>query len=87
MVTTNPAALSPDAPVRDGQLRAPRRRERLLVEAAFALHADGDDTVVRLRHSGISTPAIAAHYLGWMKSGLPKLKRVAEGEPSRPPEV
>jgi uncharacterized protein YndB with AHSA1/START domain len=48
---------------------------------AFALHADGDDTVARLRHSGISTPAIAAHYLGWMKSGLPKLKRVAEGEP------
>src|ERR1700760_646761 len=24
---------------------------------AFALHADGDDTLVRLRHSGISTPA------------------------------
>jgi uncharacterized protein YndB with AHSA1/START domain len=48
---------------------------------AFALHADGDDTMVRLRHSGISTPAIAAHCLGWMKSGLPKLKRVAEGEP------
>jgi len=48
---------------------------------AFALHADGSDTMVRLRHSGLSTPAIAAHYLGWMKSGLPKLKRVAEGKP------
>jgi uncharacterized protein YndB with AHSA1/START domain len=47
----------------------------------FALHADGNDTVVRLRHFGLSTPAIAAHYLGWMKSGLPKLKRVAEGKP------
>jgi uncharacterized protein YndB with AHSA1/START domain len=48
---------------------------------AFALHADGTDTMVRLRHSGLSTPAIATHYLGWMKSGLPKLKRVAEGNP------
>jgi uncharacterized protein YndB with AHSA1/START domain len=47
---------------------------------AFALDADGSDTVVRLRHFGLSTPAIAAHYLGWMKSGLPKLKRVAEGK-------
>ena len=47
---------------------------------AFALHADGNDTVVRLCHSGLSTPAIAAHYLGWMKSGLPKLTRVAEGK-------
>jgi uncharacterized protein YndB with AHSA1/START domain len=46
----------------------------------FALHADANDTVVRLRHFGLSTPAIAAHYLGWMKSGLPKLKRVAEGK-------
>jgi uncharacterized protein YndB with AHSA1/START domain len=47
----------------------------------FALHADGNDTVVRLRHSGLSTPAVAAHYIGWMQSGLPKLKRVAEGNP------
>jgi uncharacterized protein YndB with AHSA1/START domain len=47
---------------------------------AFALHADGNDTVVRLRHSGLSTPAIGAHCLGWMKSGLPRLKRVAEGK-------
>ena len=50
---------------------------------AFALHADGNDTVVRLRHSGLSSPAVAAHYLGWMKSGLPKLRRVAEGNPPR----
>jgi uncharacterized protein YndB with AHSA1/START domain len=48
---------------------------------AFALNADGNDTVVRLRHSGLSTPTIGAHYFGWMKSGLPKLKRVAEGNP------
>jgi uncharacterized protein YndB with AHSA1/START domain len=27
---------------------------------AFALNADGNDTVVRLRHSGLSTPAVAA---------------------------
>lgn len=32
--TMNAAAPVPDAPVRDGQLRAPRRWERLLVEAA-----------------------------------------------------
>ena len=48
---------------------------------AFALQADGNDTVVRLRHFGLSSPAVAAHYLGWMKSGLPKLRRVAEGKP------
>jgi uncharacterized protein YndB with AHSA1/START domain len=48
---------------------------------AFALHADCNDTVVRLRHSGLSTSAVAAHYIGWMQSGLPKLKRVAEGKP------
>jgi hypothetical protein len=27
---------------------------------AFALNADGNDIVVRLRHSGLSTPAVAA---------------------------
>jgi uncharacterized protein YndB with AHSA1/START domain len=48
----------------------------------FILHADGNDTVVRLRHSELSTPAIAAHYFGWMKSGLPELRGVAEGKPS-----
>jgi uncharacterized protein YndB with AHSA1/START domain len=31
---------------------------------AFALNADGNDTVVRLRHSGLSRPTIGAHYLG-----------------------
>jgi uncharacterized protein YndB with AHSA1/START domain len=50
---------------------------------AFALHADGNETMIRLRHSGLSTPAIATHYLGWMKSGLPRLKRVAEGNPPK----
>jgi uncharacterized protein YndB with AHSA1/START domain len=52
-------------------------------KVAFALQADGNDTVVRLRHSGLSSPAVAAHYLGWMKSRLPKLRRVAEGNPPR----
>jgi uncharacterized protein YndB with AHSA1/START domain len=50
---------------------------------AFALQADGDDTIVRLRHSHLSQPAIASHCLGWMKSGLPKLKSVAEGQRPR----
>jgi uncharacterized protein YndB with AHSA1/START domain len=50
---------------------------------AFALHADGNETMIRLRHSGLSTPAIATHYLGWMKSGLPRLKWVAEGNPPK----
>jgi uncharacterized protein YndB with AHSA1/START domain len=45
----------------------------------FALHADGNDTLVRLRHFGLSDPAMAAHCLGWKISGLPKLTAVAEG--------
>jgi uncharacterized protein YndB with AHSA1/START domain len=50
-------------------------------KVAFALQADGNDTIVRLRHSWLSPPAVAAHYIGWMESGLPKLRRVAEGKP------
>jgi uncharacterized protein YndB with AHSA1/START domain len=45
----------------------------------FALHADGKHTLVRLRHFGLSDPAVEAHCLGWRISGLPKLKAVAEG--------
>jgi uncharacterized protein YndB with AHSA1/START domain len=45
----------------------------------FALHADGNHTLVRLRHFGLSDPAVEAHCLGWKNSGLPKLKAVAEG--------
>jgi uncharacterized protein YndB with AHSA1/START domain len=45
----------------------------------FALHADGDHTLVRLRHFGLSDAAAEAHCLGWKISGLPKLKAVAEG--------
>jgi uncharacterized protein YndB with AHSA1/START domain len=45
----------------------------------FALHADGDHTLVRLRHFGLSDSAVEAHCLGWKISGLPKLKAAAEG--------
>ena len=49
----------------------------------FDLQANADDTIVRLRHSHLSQPAIASHCLGWRKSGLPKLKSVAEGQRPR----
>jgi uncharacterized protein YndB with AHSA1/START domain len=45
----------------------------------FALHADGSRTLLRLRHFGLSDPAVEAHCLGWKISGLPKLRAVAEG--------
>jgi uncharacterized protein YndB with AHSA1/START domain len=45
----------------------------------FALHADGNSTLLRLRHFGLSDAAVDAHRLGWKNSGLPKLKAVAEG--------
>jgi uncharacterized protein YndB with AHSA1/START domain len=45
----------------------------------LALHADGNGTFLRLRHFGLSDPAIDAHRLGWKNSALPKLKAVAEG--------
>jgi uncharacterized protein YndB with AHSA1/START domain len=45
----------------------------------FALHADGNSTLLRLRHLGLSDPAVEAHCLGWRISGLAKLKAVAEG--------
>jgi uncharacterized protein YndB with AHSA1/START domain len=45
----------------------------------FALHGDGDSTLLRLRHFGLSDEAVDAHCLGWKNSGLPKLKAAAEG--------
>jgi uncharacterized protein YndB with AHSA1/START domain len=44
----------------------------------FALHGDGNRTLVRLRHFGLSDATVEAHCLGWKISGLPKLKAVAE---------
>jgi uncharacterized protein YndB with AHSA1/START domain len=45
----------------------------------FALRADGNHTLARLRHFDLPDAAIEAHRLGWKLSGLPKLKVVAEG--------
>jgi uncharacterized protein YndB with AHSA1/START domain len=46
---------------------------------AFALHADGNHALVRLRHFALPDPAVEGHCLGWRISGLPKLKAVAQG--------
>jgi Activator of Hsp90 ATPase homolog 1-like protein len=49
----------------------------------FTLHSNGRSTLLRLCHFGLSLPAVKAHRFIWKKSGLPKLKAVAEGkEPS-----
>ena len=45
----------------------------------FTLEADGTGTLVKLRHYGLPGPAIESHDLGWLHSGLPKLKSAAEG--------
>jgi len=45
----------------------------------FNLHADRAGTLLRLRHFALPDPAFRGHCLGWKKSGLPKLKAVAEG--------
>ena len=45
----------------------------------FALHADVNGTLLRLRHFGLPDPAVDVHRRGWKNSGLPKLKAVAEG--------
>jgi uncharacterized protein YndB with AHSA1/START domain len=45
----------------------------------FNLHADGAGTVLRLRHFALPDATVRGHCLGWKKSGLPKLKAVAEG--------
>lgn len=45
----------------------------------FSLRPNGTGTVVRLRHFGLPRPAVIAHRRGWERSGLLKLKAVAEG--------
>jgi hypothetical protein len=35
--------------------------------------------LLRLRHIGLSDSAVDGHWLGWKRSGLPKLKAIAEG--------
>ena len=45
----------------------------------ITLEADGDGTLLTLRHYGLPPPAVESHDMGWMHSGLPKLKAAAEG--------
>src|SRR5262245_3221633 len=39
----------------------------------FAIEPDGAGTLVRLRHFGLTGPAVEAHHRGWAYSGLVKL--------------
>jgi uncharacterized protein YndB with AHSA1/START domain len=45
----------------------------------FILEPQGSGTLVKLRHYGLPPAAIESHDLGWLHSGLPKLKAAAEG--------
>jgi uncharacterized protein YndB with AHSA1/START domain len=45
----------------------------------LTLQRDGNSTLVRLRHYGLSDSAADAHRLCWKNWGLPKLRAVAEG--------
>jgi uncharacterized protein YndB with AHSA1/START domain len=45
----------------------------------FLLEPDGGGTLVRLRHYNLPKPAVESHRLGWIHSGLVKLKDAAEG--------
>jgi uncharacterized protein YndB with AHSA1/START domain len=45
----------------------------------FMLEADGDGTLVQLRHYGLPPRAVEPHRLGWVHSGLVKLRDAAEG--------
>ena len=45
----------------------------------FTLQRDGNSTLVRLRHFGLSDWWADAHRLCWKNWGLPKLRAVAEG--------
>jgi len=48
------------------------------------LEADAAGTLVRLRHYGLPGDAVESHRLGWINSGLAKLKDAAEGrKPAR----
>lgn len=44
------------------------------------LEPDGDGTLLKLRHYGLPPSAFEPHDLGWLHSGLPKLKAAAEVE-------
>jgi uncharacterized protein YndB with AHSA1/START domain len=50
----------------------------------FNLQRDGNSTLVRLRHFGLSDSAADAHRLCWKHWGLPKLRAVAEGREPGP---
>ena len=45
----------------------------------FLLEPERGGTLVRLRHYGLPESAIESHRLGWVHSGLAKLKDAAEG--------
>ena len=45
----------------------------------IVLEADGDGTQLTLRHYGLPPSAREAHDMGWLHSGLPKLRAAAEG--------
>jgi uncharacterized protein YndB with AHSA1/START domain len=45
----------------------------------FTLAPRGSGTLVKLRHYGLPGASIGSHDLGWLHSGLPKLKAAAEG--------
>jgi uncharacterized protein YndB with AHSA1/START domain len=45
----------------------------------FTLEADGNATIVRLRHYGLPRPTVEKHYRVWLHAGLVKLKESAEG--------
>jgi uncharacterized protein YndB with AHSA1/START domain len=45
----------------------------------FILEPQGKGTLVKLRHYGLPEASIDSHDLGWLHSGLPKLKAAAEG--------
>ena len=45
----------------------------------FTLEADGNATIVRLRHYGLPRPTVEKHYRTWLHAGLVKIKDSAEG--------
>jgi len=45
----------------------------------FTLEADGNATIVRLRHYGLPRPTVEKHYRQWLHVGLVKIKDSAEG--------
>jgi uncharacterized protein YndB with AHSA1/START domain len=45
----------------------------------FELEAKDGGTLVKLRHYGLPGPAVGPHHLGWVHSGLVKLRDASEG--------